>query len=138
MDPFAVAGNSAAAIYPEFGATQIPEGIAVYIYIIAVGQFHTSHTAIINIVVDDLDVLAAVCFHAQGAAAEKAAIFHQNILAVHKEQHTTQAVPRFLCMTYSEALDYDIGAIKEIQHIGISGHGRDDINGVIITGTTDG
>ena len=70
MDPFAVAGNSAAAIYPEFGATQIPEGVAVYIYIIAVGQFHTSHTAIINIVVDDLDILATVCFHAQGAASE--------------------------------------------------------------------
>ena len=123
MDPFAVAGNDTAVVYPKNGTTQLPEGIAVHICIVTIDQFHTTNTAIVDIIVDNLNILAAFCFHTQCAAAKEAAIFHQNILAVHKEQYTTQAVPRFLCMTHGEALNHDVCTIKEIQHIGVSGNG---------------
>ena len=85
MDRFTVAGDCAAAVHPEGTAAQIPEGVSVCVDIIAGSELYTANGTFIDVVVDDLNILASFSTDTPGAAAEQAAILHQNILAVHKK-----------------------------------------------------
>ena len=85
MDRFTVTGDCAAAVHPEGTAAQIPEGVSICIDITAGSKLYTANGTFINVVVDDLNILASFSADTPGAAAEQAAIFHQNILAVHKK-----------------------------------------------------
>ena len=52
--------------------TDVPDGAAIHIHIIAVGELNTGNAAFIDVVVDDLHIFAALANDANGAAAKQA------------------------------------------------------------------
>ena len=87
---------------------------------------------------DDLEIFASFGINTPSAAAKQAAVFYQNILAVHKKQNTADAVARLFRVACGQSCDHNIAAIKEVQHIGVPGDGGDHICVMVFAAAANG
>lgn len=93
MNRLTIASDGSAAIDSEIGTgivrcSDVPDGIPVHIHIIAVGKSHAGNTAFIDVIADDLHILAAFTDDTNGATTEQSAVVTQNVLAVSAFENT--------------------------------------------------